>query len=295
MHQNWGVIYWISTTIFGNPLISILLFTGASLSAQCFDENLARGKTALASSGDAPNRITDGNSNNAWTSATAEPEWIYVDLGIVSKVCAIAIFWGDNYAVDFDIDISEDAENWTTLFSITDNSIEEALYEDLDESGRYLRLNCFVRADTLSGFALQELEIYGLIEAPYQVLSFSPIPDKRSTDEPFELEASATSGLPVSFEIIEGPAEVSGNILSFTGGGGIVTVSAKQDGNADYFAAEPVDRSFEVIDPSTIFPEVTLANPSDFYPVIMKEELGQITLSANGKIERPQWFSITDA
>lgn len=282
-------------SIWQGMLLLFYISLSLNLSAQCFDENIARSKAVIASSGQGPNRITDGNQGNSWNSDPAEPEWIYVDLGIVSKICAIAIFWGDNYAVNYDIDISDDAENWSNLMSITDNTIDEALFEDLDENGRYLRLNCLLRADTMTGFSLRELEIYGLIEAPYQILSFESISDHLSSDDPIELVASATSGLPVSFEVLEGPAEVNGNLLSFTGAGGTVIVEAQQEGNADYFAAEPIQRSFDVVDPSTVFPEVTLANPSDAYPVIMKDELGQIMLSANGKIERPQWFSITDA
>jgi hypothetical protein len=59
------------------------------------------------------------------------------------------------------------------------------------------------------------------------------------------LGASASSGLPVTFTVISGPATVSGNVLTVTGAG-TVTVEASQGGNGTFAAAAPVDQSFTV-------------------------------------------------
>ena len=60
-----------------------------------------------------------------------------------------------------------------------------------------------------------------------------------------ELWASASSDLPVEFSVT-GPAELEpGNVLRFTGAG-TVAVMARQDGEGDWQAAEPVVVSFEV-------------------------------------------------
>ncbi|MEK7253165.1 MAG: hypothetical protein AAB316_00340, partial [Bacteroidota bacterium] len=73
--------------------------------------------------------------------------------------------------------------------------------------------------------------------------------NKVTTDPPFTLSATATSGLPVSFAIVSGPATISGNTVTLTGSTGTVTVRATQAGNASWNPATPVDRSFTVSAP----------------------------------------------
>ena len=56
---------------------------------------------------------------------------------------------------------------------------------------------------------------------------------------PITLSATASSGLPVTFSVLSGPASISGNILTITGVGTVV-VAADQTGDADYAAAREV-------------------------------------------------------
>jgi len=60
---------------------------------------------------------------------------------------------------------------------------------------------------------------------------------------PVSLVGSSDSGLPVSFEVVEGPGKVEGGKFEATGSG-VVTVKAKQAGNDEYAA---VEKSFEVL------------------------------------------------
>ena len=76
-----------------------------------------------------------------------------------------------------------------------------------------------------------------------QTISFAAIADQNIGNPPVVLSATASSGLPVSYTIISGPATVSGNQVSLTGIG-TVTVRASQNGNANYLPATVVDRSF---------------------------------------------------
>ena len=59
------------------------------------------------------------------------------------------------------------------------------------------------------------------------------------------LAASASSGLPVAFSVLSGPATLSGSTLSFTGAGTVI-VAADQGGNATYSPAAEVVRSITV-------------------------------------------------
>ncbi|MDX2191426.1 MAG: fibronectin type III domain-containing protein [Bacteroidota bacterium] len=82
-----------------------------------------------------------------------------------------------------------------------------------------------------------------------QTINFSIIPDKLTTDNPFTITATASSGLPVTFAIVSGPAVISGNTISLLGTPGHVTVRVSQAGNVSYNAANPVDISFNVLVP----------------------------------------------
>jgi len=62
---------------------------------------------------------------------------------------------------------------------------------------------------------------------------------------PITLNATASSGLPVTFTAISGPGTVSGNTLTVTGAGSIV-IEVNQAGNSTYSAAPPVQQSLTV-------------------------------------------------
>lgn len=80
-----------------------------------------------------------------------------------------------------------------------------------------------------------------------QTIIFPVIPNKTYGDAPFVPNATATSGLPVSFTLISGPASINSqtNLLTITGTG-LVTVRANQIGDDVYDTAAPVTQSFTV-------------------------------------------------
>ena len=67
---------------------------------------------------------------------------------------------------------------------------------------------------------------------------------------PISLLGSATSGLPVTYTVLSGPATVSGNLLVIVGAG-TVTVQASQPGDSNWLPASPVTDSFTV-NPATL-------------------------------------------
>ena len=78
------------------------------------------------------------------------------------------------------------------------------------------------------------------------VISFPAIPPQIVRDLAIELGASSSAGLAVSYQIVGGPATVSGSTLSLGTEPGNVTVRASQPGDTNYEAAAPVDRSFRL-------------------------------------------------
>ena len=80
-----------------------------------------------------------------------------------------------------------------------------------------------------------------------QTIDFSPIGNQRFADVAVGLEATASSGLAVTFEVVSGPAFLDGAELNLTGLG-LVSVQAIQSGDESYSAAVPVVQNFYVAD-----------------------------------------------
>ena len=81
-----------------------------------------------------------------------------------------------------------------------------------------------------------------------QTLTFVPIQNKVLGDASFELQATASTGLDVTFNVVSGPATLNGNLLTLNGVG-TVTLKATQAGNDNYLMAE-VEQSFLVKSPT---------------------------------------------
>lgn len=100
-------------------------------------------------------------------------------------------------------------------------------------------------------------------EAQEQSISFEAVADRPSTAAPFSLLANSSSGLPVSFSVVSGPASLHGTTLTLTGTG-VVTIRAVQNGNRDFEAAPPVERSFRATEPP---PQVQRPQTIVFEPI----------------------------
>jgi hypothetical protein len=79
-----------------------------------------------------------------------------------------------------------------------------------------------------------------------QTIAFATPADRRSDAAPFALNATASSGLPVSFALVSGPATIGGSTLTLSGAAGAITVRASQAGDATFNAAPAVERTFTI-------------------------------------------------
>lgn len=79
-----------------------------------------------------------------------------------------------------------------------------------------------------------------------QEILFPELPARSVGDAPFALAARATSGLPVTLEVISGPAVIEGKTLRLTNVPGLVIVRASQGGNALFLPATATERAFAV-------------------------------------------------
>ena len=95
-----------------------------------------------------------------------------------------------------------------------------------------------------------------------QTISFTAPADRTSNSGSFTLAATASSGLPVTFTVVSGPALLTGNVLDLTGAAGTVKIRASQAGNSTYSAAPAVEVSFAVTAGSAQVVLSSVVNPS---------------------------------
>ncbi len=83
-----------------------------------------------------------------------------------------------------------------------------------------------------------------------QTISFTKTGKKFINDPPFGLTATSTSGLPVTFSIVSGPASIDGDTVTLTGEPGLVVIAARQPGDAGNCPADEVRQTVFVWNPS---------------------------------------------
>lgn len=99
--------------------------------------------------------------------------------------------------------------------------------------------------DFATDVVTEDITLYAKWNDPRQSITFPAIAEKGYGDAPFELNATATSGLPVAYEALTSNITINGTTVTITGMG-LATIRATQTGNADYNPATPVEVSFNI-------------------------------------------------
>lgn len=127
--------------------------------------DLALGRPATSSSDESASlsaaNAVDGNSATRWSSAYSDPQWIQIDLGSAQPISYVMLHWEAAYATKYQIQISNDATTWTTLYSTT-NGTGGVSELPVSGSGRYVRLYATARANTQWGYSLYEFAVYSI-------------------------------------------------------------------------------------------------------------------------------------
>jgi len=150
-----------ATTVFAAAaLLTIPQAQAAPLA--CGTTNVAQGKTATASStenaGTPAGAAVDGDTGTRWSSAFSDPQWLRVDLGSSQQICRVGLNWETAYGRSFQLQVSDNASTWTTIYSTTTGpGGNQSL--DVTGTGRYLRVNGTARA-TQYGYSLWELSVH---------------------------------------------------------------------------------------------------------------------------------------
>ena len=131
--------------------------------------NRAFGKEATASASeqglgnDEPGAVTDGDLSTRWSSPYQDDHWIYIDLEKVYAINSITLYWEVAYGESYDIQLSVDAQNWTTVHEERngDGDVDDVVLNQTPK-GRYVRMKGLSRG-TEFGYSLWEFEVRGLV------------------------------------------------------------------------------------------------------------------------------------
>jgi hypothetical protein len=119
-------------------------------------------------------QMIPGKVNSEWISASGGVQWVYLDLGAVTSLGSIKVYWGANYAVDYDIQVSDDAKTWETVARAT-GAADSAVGTELPAcAGRYLRILC--KTSSGANYIIREVEVMGSNSVDYR-LAAQPAPD----------------------------------------------------------------------------------------------------------------------
>ncbi len=99
-----------------------------------------------------------GDSGTRWSSAFADPQRTQVDLGASKDVCGVRLAWEAAYATAFQIQVSANATDWTTVYSTTTGPGGTQTL-NLTGTGRYVRMHGTARA-TPYGYSLWEFAVF---------------------------------------------------------------------------------------------------------------------------------------
>jgi len=143
----------------------------------------------------------DGNTTTRWSSAFSDPQWIYVDLQATFSINRVKLNWEAAYGRSYQIQVSSNAVDWTTIYSTTTSTGGIQDLTGLTGTGRYVRMYGTVRSG-IYGYSLYELEVYGNVAVPtgltaaagdqQVVLSWNTVPAATS----YKVKSSTTNGGP---------------------------------------------------------------------------------------------------
>ncbi|GAA6396522.1 discoidin domain-containing protein [Solibaculum mannosilyticum] len=121
--------------------------------------NMAIGGKATASSGDGPEQAFDGSTQSRWSSDYADDQWIQVELVKETTISSIEMVWEAAYGKEYNVQVSSDGKNWTTIHSVTDGQGGTDKFEFDPISVKFVRVN-LIKRGTDWGFSLYEVAVY---------------------------------------------------------------------------------------------------------------------------------------
>lgn len=105
-----------------------------------------------------PSNAIDGSMGTRWSSAFDDNQWLQIDLGQIRNIYGMTIYWEDAYARVYNVQVSEDAGSWTTVYSTSNSNGGTDSINFPEQTMMYIRINCITRS-TSYGSSIYEIEL----------------------------------------------------------------------------------------------------------------------------------------
>jgi beta-glucanase (GH16 family) len=127
-------------------------------------QNIAINKSTSASSvekvGLESDFANDGDLTTRWASLhQVDPQWIHIDLHDEYSIDRVVIHWEAAYAIQYQIQVSSDEINWTTVYTETNGNGVEDVITFSTQTAQFVRILGTQRA-TNYGYSIYEFEVY---------------------------------------------------------------------------------------------------------------------------------------
>ncbi|HPG39936.1 MAG TPA: FG-GAP-like repeat-containing protein [bacterium] len=142
--------------------LAIILFASTTLPAEEMI-SLALNKPAEVSSQESANypaaKAVDGDRYSRWSSAFGEPQWFVVDLETEQTIRCVAMLWESAFGRVYDIQVSNNAADWTTIYSESggNGGTDIVVFDAVNT--RYVRMYG-VQRGTQYGFSFYEFLVF---------------------------------------------------------------------------------------------------------------------------------------
>lgn len=263
----------------------------------------------------------DGDTNTWWDLETRAgnplPLSIVVEFSDTLNLCGISylcnITNNSTRLLSYEVYISNDTNSWgklqakSDIFWQNDNDIKIKHIEFGEVRARYMKLVYLDNTNTWNNsIQTAELAFFKNDSAKTfksnQYINIDSISDLVSAQEKYELKATSSSNLPLAYEIISGPATleidtVSGEevsykyFLNFTELEGDIIISAKQEGDAEYYG---IERLFKIKVENPLLYDIELFTPLIEDEDITMPELYEYKLHARAEIGASTFNKITE-
>lgn len=165
-----------------------------------------------------PKNMVDGNLNTRWSSANADQQWFFVDLGRQHVINKFILRWSPYYAKKYRIGVSEDSLNWSIAAVSTTSTGGTEEIMNLNETGRYIKVMLDQRGTTF-GFSLLEFEAFGRQIAATNVLenreySITDYSLQQNYPNPFNPSTKIKFTVPVKGRVTLKIYDILGNEIS---------------------------------------------------------------------------------
>lgn len=175
--------------------------------------------------------------------------------GTQNVIVSIADYQVDPIVAIADSSIAYSGGDWQQIVFPFTTNVDGSNFQQI-------RFDIDFRAN-VGTYLVDDFELVETVVKTAQQITFDALPDKQVGDASFELQASASSGLPVTYSSSNTDVtSISGSTVTINSDG-ITEITAFQEGDADYAPADPVTHTLVVTDPNKEQQQITFPAIAD--------------------------------